>query len=333
MENTQLQTLYGNFDNARRENGVEYWYARDIYPLLGYLRWENFETAIQRAKEACEKSKGSVADHFRDVTKLIIVGKNTKQEIPDIKLTRYACYLIALNGDPRKTEIAFAQAYFVTQTRKMELIEQRMAELERIDAREKLTLTEKEFAAIAFGRGVDGRGMSEIRSFGDKALFGGKTTDDMKKRLGAGKSVPLADVLPKVTIIAKELATAITSENTKNKNLQGKGSILNEHVINNQNVRGVLIKSSIYPESLPPAENIKKMVARHKKEKSELQKKQKEEIKEALKKLQDMPTPKQKKKLTEDEALALFVEDRMKDVGDKTKWVSHEEAWKEIDTK
>ncbi len=285
MKDTQLQSLYKTFDDARRENGVEYWYARDLYPLLGYLRWENFETAINRAKEACKKSKGSVADHFRGVTKVIEVGKTAKQEIPDIKLTRYACYLIAVNGDPRKAEIAFAQAYFITQTRKMELIEQRMSELERIGAREKLTITEKTFAALVFTRGVDGRGLSEIRSFGDKALFGGKSTDDMKKKLGVKTSTPLADILPEVTISAKEFATAITTENTKRRDLRGKGSILTEHVNNNRNIRGVLIKSSIYPESLPSAENIKSMVARHRKELRELEKKQKEEIKEVLKKL------------------------------------------------
>jgi len=286
MKTTQLQILYKTFDETRRENGVEYWYARDLYPLLGYLRWENFQTAIDRAKEACNKAGGSVADHFREVTKPIISGKNTKQDILDIKLTRYACYLITLNGDPRKIEIAFAQAYFVTQTRKMELIEQRMAELERLTAREKLTMTEKAFAALAFSRGVDGRGISEIRSFGDKALFGGKTTDDMKKRLGANKNTPLADILPEVTISAKEFATAITTENTRRKDLQGRCSILNEHVNNNKNVRGVLIKSNIYPESLPPAEDIKKMRARHKKETKELQKRHREELERVTKKLQ-----------------------------------------------
>lgn len=285
MENTQLQTLYRTFDGARRENGVEYWFARDLYPLLGYTKWENFATAIERAKEACKNAGGAVADHFPDVRKKTIIGHGIEKEIDDIKLTRYACYLITLNGDPRKTEIAFAQAYFATQTRKMELIEQRMEELERISAREKLTITEKAFATLVFGRGVDGRGISEIRSFGDKALFGGKTTEDMKKLLGAKKSTPLADILPEVTISAKEFATAITSENTKRKNLQGKGSILNEHVTNNKNVRGVLLKSNIHPEALPPAEDIKKMTARHKKEMRELQKKQKDEIAEVLKKL------------------------------------------------
>jgi DNA-damage-inducible protein D len=285
MENNQLQTLYKTFDETRRENGMEYWYARDLYPLLGYTKWENFETAIQRAKEACEKSGGSIRDHFPGVRKMVSIGSGAEKEIEDIKLTRYACYLVTLNGDPRKIEIAFAQAYFATQTRKMELIEQRMAELERLTEREKLSITEKGFAALVFSRGVDGRGLSEIRSFGDKALFGGKTTDDMKKRLGAGKNTPLADVLPKVTISAKEFAAAITSENTKRKNLQGKGSILGEHVNNNSIVRDALIKTNIYPESLPPAEDIKKMQARHKKEMRELKKRQNYEIKAAKLKL------------------------------------------------
>ena len=266
MENNQLQTLYKTFDETRRENGVEYWYARDLYPLLGYTRWDNFNVALQRAKEACKNAKGSIDDHFLHVQKKTIIGHGIEKSIDDIKLTRYACYLIALNSDPRKEQVAFAQAYFVTQTRKMEVIEQMMAELERLTAREKLTVTEKAFAAMAFSRGVDGRGISEIRSFGDKALFGGKTTDDMKKRLGTKKNTPLADVLPEVTISAKEFATAITTENTRKKNLQGKGSILNEHVTNNENVRDVLIKSNIYPESLPSAEDIKRIKSRHKKE-------------------------------------------------------------------
>jgi DNA-damage-inducible protein D len=282
MKTTQLQVLYKTFDDTRRENGVEYWYARDLYPLLGYTKWENFETALERGKEACKKAGGDVNDHFLGVRKVIKVGKGAEMEVSDYKLTRYACYLTTLNGDPRKIEIAFAQAYFVTQTRKMEVIEQRMAELERLTAREKLTMTEKAFAALAFSRGVDGRGISEIRSFGDKALFGGKTTEDMKKKLGVRKNTPLADVLPEVTISAKEFATAITSENTKRKDLQGRDGILNEHVTNNENVRGVLIKSNIYPESLPAAENIKKIKSRHKKEKLELEKRHSKELAEAV---------------------------------------------------
>lgn len=155
MENTQLKVLYKTLDDIKHvENGIEFWYARELYPILGYTKWQNFEIAINRAKEACEKSGSDITDHFTGASKPIISGKNTQQEIDDVKLTRYACYLTALNGDPRKEEIAFAQAYFVTQTRRIEVIEQKMAELERIGTREKLSITEKEFAALAFSRGI-----------------------------------------------------------------------------------------------------------------------------------------------------------------------------------
>jgi len=281
METTQLKVLYKTLDDIKHtENGIEFWYARELYPILGYTKWENFETAIGRAKEACEKSGGDIISHFPDVRKIVKMGMGLEKEVGDVKLTRYACYLITLNGDPRKTEIAFAQAYFVTQTRKMEFIEQRMAELERLTVREKLSLTEKEFAALVFSRGVDGRGLGEIRSFGDKALFGGKSTDDMKKRLGITKTKPLADFLPDITLKAKDLATAMTSENTRRKDLQGKGKILQEHVTSNSSVRGALVKTGIYPESLPPAEDVKKLKARHKKETKELQARHKKELAE-----------------------------------------------------
>lgn len=227
MESNQLQTLYKTFEDIKHtENGVEFWYARELYPLLGYTRWDNFDTTLQRAKEACKNAKSSVEDHFLHVQKMAKIGLDLEKTIDDIKLTRYACYLITLNGDPRKKEIAFAQAYFVTQTRKMEVLEQRMAELERISSREKLKITEKDFSTLVMSRGVDGRGLGEIRSFGDQALFGGKSTDTMKKRLGVDPSKPLADFLPDITLKAKDLATAMTSENTRRKNLQGKGSIL-----------------------------------------------------------------------------------------------------------
>ena len=286
METVKLKSLYKNLNDIRHENGVEFWYARDLATTLGYLRWENFETAIERAKETCKKSKGSIESHFRDATKKVNLGLNLEKEISDIKLTRYACYLIALNGDPRKEEVAFAQAYFITQTRKIELLQQKMDELERIDSREKLRITEKEFGALAFSRGVDGRGIGEIRSFGDQALFGGKTTDAMKKKLGITNKKALADVLPNVTLKAKDLATAITTENTRRKNLHGKGPILNEHVVSNKSVRGALIQTNIYPESLPASEDIRKTESKHRKEIRGMSVRHKKELEVAALKLQ-----------------------------------------------
>ncbi len=285
MEQGQLELLAKTLDDIKHQNGVECWYARELYPLLGYARWENFETAINRAKDACRTTGASVDDHFREVTKMVGVGSEAKRPITDIKLTRYACYLVTLNGDPKKEAIAFAQAYFVVQTRTIELLQQRMAELERIDAREKLKITEKEFSNMAFSRGVDARGVGEIRAKGDEALFGGKTTDEMKEKLGVKSSKPLADYLPNVTLKAKDLATAMTIEKTRQQNLSGKDQIRDEHVNNNQNVRGALTKTGIYPESLPAVEDIKKIEAKHKKETKALQKKQRDELEQATKKL------------------------------------------------
>lgn len=287
MESSQLKLLFQTLDDIRHHDGTggEYWYARELFPLLGYIRWENFETPINKAKIACKQAESDINTHFRDVTKTVKTGIDLEKPIPDIRLTRYACYLIAINGDPRKPEIAFAQAYFVTQTRKIEVLEQRMIELERIDARDKLRLTEKEFGAMAYSRGVDGRGIAEIRSFGDQALFGGKTTEDMKRKFGVPSQKPLADFLPNVTLKAKDLATAMTTENTRQKNLSGKGKILAEHVSSNRNVRGALTATKIFPENLPPTEDIKKIETRHRQEVKELQKRQQEELKEATKRL------------------------------------------------
>jgi len=216
MESKQLKFLYSTLDEIKRQNGMEFWYARDLYPFLGYSSWENFiKTPVSRAKEACKSTGGQVGEHFRDVMKMVGIGSEAEREIEDIKLTRYACYLIAVNGDPRKPEIAFAQAYFVTRTREIEVLQQRMTELERIDAREKLRITEKEFGDMAFTRGVDGKGIAQIRSFGDRALFG-KSTDEMKQKFGVKKGA-LADVLPSVTLKAKDLATAMTNENSRKK--------------------------------------------------------------------------------------------------------------------
>lgn len=287
MESRQLTLLYKTLDDIRHENGVEYWYARELCPILGYARWENFETPINRAKEACRKSGSNVEDHFRGTTKTVKGGMDIEKSVSDIRLTRYACYLIAVNGNPRKEEIAFAQAYFVTQTRKIEVLQQRMIELERIDARTKLKMTEKEFADTVFVRGVDGKGIAQIRSFGDRALFGGKTTEEMKEKLGIEKTKPLADFLPNVTLKAKDLATAMTTENTRKKNLMGQVPISNEHIMSNENVRGALVKTNIYPEQLPAVEDIKKIEARHRKEMKELQDKHREELEGAARKLKE----------------------------------------------
>jgi DNA-damage-inducible protein D len=285
MEPKQLQFLQKTLDDIRHQNGVEYWYARELYPILGYSRWENFETAINRAKEACKNSGGEVNSHFQEVTKMVKVGLGLEKPAHDIKLTRYACYLITLNGDPRKEEIAFAQAYFVSQTRTIEVLQQKMAELERIDAREKLKITEKEFGAMAYSRGVDGKGIGLIRSSGDQALFGGRSTEEMKQKFGIAKGKPLADFLPNVTLKAKDLAAAMTIENSRRKNLSGQAHIMGEHVNNNNSVRQALTRTDIYPENLPPSEDIKKIEARHRKETKALQEKQRKELEKATKKL------------------------------------------------
>lgn len=285
MEVVQLKILFQTLDDVRHQNGEEYWLARELYPCLGYAKWENFLPVIEKAKEACKNTGGSVHDHFLDVQKKVELGSGSVREISDIKLTRYASYLIAVNGDPRKHEIAFAQAYFVTQTRKLEVMHQRMQDLERLDAREKLKITEKEFGAIIFSRGVDGKGIGLIRSRGDEELFGKRKTELVKKQMGVANSKSLADVLPTVTLKAKDLATAMTTENTRQKNLYGLTAIGKEHVQNNQSVRSALVKSGIYPEKLPPAEDIKRIEARHRKELKELQKKQKLELDQATKKM------------------------------------------------
>ena len=274
MEKGIIVRLHKGFEDcAHEKDGVEFWYARELQQLLGYDRWENFENAINKAKVACQNVKQNSADHFRDVTKTIPMPKEASKVISDIMLTRYACYLIAQNGDPRKDEIAFAMTYFAVQTRKQEVVEQRLAQWDRLNAREKLSISEKTLSGVLFERGVDSQGFARIRSKGDSALFGGPTTRDMKDRLGVPDNRPLADFLPGVTIKAKDLANEITSFNVKkDPALKGEPPITTEHVKNNRNIREMLFKSGIRPEALLPDEDTKKLERKLKSEDKKLPK-------------------------------------------------------------
>ena len=256
---TTLQNEFNQLSNTLEDSLIEYWYARDLQKVLGYNSWDKFQNVITKAKIACENSGVEVSDHFRQVGKMVQIGSEAMREIEDIILTRYACYLIAQNGDSKKEQIAFAQTYFAIQTRKQELIEQRLELEDRLQARAKLRESETELSKNIYERGVDDSGFGRIRSKGDTALFGGNTTQNMKDKLGVPISRPLADFLPTITITAKNLATEITNHNVKQKNLYGENSITNEHIQNNESVRGLLTERGIKPEELPPAEDLKKL--------------------------------------------------------------------------
>lgn len=260
MKQELIAELFRQFEEAcYLFNEMECWSARDLQGILGYTEWRNFLKVIEKAKSACENSDVPVEDHFVDVNKMVALGSGSMREVDDIALTRYACYLIAQNGDSSKPEIAFAQTYFAVQTRKQEIIEQRFLDLDRVSARDKLSKSEKVLSSVIYERGVDERGFGIIRSRGDSALFGGYSTQEMKKKLAVPDSRPLADFLPTLTIKAKDFATELTSHNVREKDLNGESAISNEHVENNQAVRRMLIERGVKPESLPPAEDVKKV--------------------------------------------------------------------------
>lgn len=265
MDKKRIEMIKSSFDIAVHridDTDIEFWYARDLMTLLGYERWENFDKVIKRAMESCKISGIRVSDHFLETTKMVQLGSGSKRNIKDYMLTRYACYLIAQNGDPKKEEIAFAQSYFAVQTRKLEVIEERINYVERTEARGRLKESEKRLSQNIYERGVDDAGFGRIRSKGDSALFGGYSTQEMKERLEIKGNRPLADFLPTLTIAAKNLATEMTNYNVEEKDLSGEPAITIEHVQNNSSVREMLGQRGIKPEDLPPSEDIKKLERR-----------------------------------------------------------------------
>lgn len=273
MKKELISALFEKFEAACYEiNDVECWSARELQLLLGYSKWENFEKVIDKAKNACNNAGERMENHFPDIRKMVEIGSGTEREIEDIALTRYACYLVAQNGDSRKQEIAFAQTYFAVQTRRAEIVEQRLLDFERVKAREKLSQTEKQLSGILYERGVDEKGFAIIRSKGDQALFR-LTTAQLKIKMGIPANRPAADFLPTISLKAKDLAAEMTSLNVQTKDLKGQNPIEKEHVDNSSAVRRMLVERGIQPENLPPAEDIKKVQRKLEKEDKKMLKK------------------------------------------------------------
>lgn len=249
------------FDSIKQldDEGNEYWYARDLQGVLEYSEWRNFFKVVEKAKIACESSSNLVPMHFVDVNKMVEIGSNTLREVHDLKLTRYACYLIAMNGDPRKEVIALAQTYFAVKTHEQETLERYDKDIKRLEARDQLKESEKRLSQNIYERGVDNKGFARIRSKGDTALFGGHSTQSMKDKLGVNPTRPLADFLPTVTIAAKNLATEMTNHNVEQNDMYGEEPITDEHVQNNSTIREMLAERGIKPEELPAEKDLKKV--------------------------------------------------------------------------
>lgn len=260
MKKELITALFEQFEAAKQQNeSIEFWSARDIQSILGYAQWKNFEKVIEKAKTACENAGAEVKNHFADFGKMVDIGSGVSREITDVALTRYACYLVAQNGDATKSEIAFAQTYFAVQTRKQEIIEQRLLDVARVSAREKLSKSEKKLSGILYERGVDEKGFALIRSKGDQVLFGGFNTQMMKKKLGVPETKPLADHLSTLAIKAKDFANELTSHNVVEKDLKGVNKISEEHIENNRAVRKMLGERGVKPENLPAGEDTQKL--------------------------------------------------------------------------
>lgn len=275
MKSEEIKQLFEKFESAAIEfDGVECWSARELQELLGYAQWRNFNQVVEKAKAASVNAEIDVDNHFAEVSKMVELGSGSKREIEDIALTRYACYLIAQNGDSSKPQIAFAQNYFAIQTRRAELIEERLLNFERVKAREKLSQTEKQLSGVLYERGVDGKGFGRIRSKGDDALFN-LPTDGLKRKLGVPGNRPVADFLPTISIKAKDLSAEMTGLNVQTKDLHGVNPIEKEHVENNLAVRKMLLDRGIVPEDLPPAEDVKKIERKLKADERKLKEKKK----------------------------------------------------------